>query len=234
MCIWLIFVAPEYDWLFRALKYDPAILINLLWSESLHYIALQKENVQRFVTAPIWHCTETCESLHHSLHRHYPLHFLADSFFICSGRFVISVGWSRRIDIYLVSVKWPACFPHDLILSQSNSPDDSHKTVDCHDLFLPPWYSLAFIAVHSISIFHLLQCFFLLKSARVLFGVVYSSIPSWQSIISSVTRAFVHFRKENLSSVEKRYPKRMIMTPLESTYFTFIENFLFHLLSILY
>lgn len=98
-------------------------------------------------------------------------------FFISFGRFVISVGWDHRIDIYLVSIKWPACFPYDLFLYQHNSPDGSHKMVDCHDLFLPSGI-LAFIAVHSISIFHLLQCFSLLKSAWVLFGVVYSPFPS--------------------------------------------------------
>lgn len=164
------------------------------------------EDVLRFVTAPIWHCTGTRESLLTASPINFmdimPLIFWLIRSFICIGRFVISVGWGRRIDIYLVSIKWPACFPHDLILYQHNSPDGSHKMVDCHDLFLPPG-TLAFIAVHSISIFHLLQRSTRLRSAGVLFGVVYSSIPFRQSIISSFTRAFVLFRKENLSFVGK-------------------------------
>lgn len=126
------------------------------------------EDVLRFVTAPIWHCTGMRESLltvsaiiFMDIIR---LIFWLIPSFICFGRFVISVGWGRKIDIYLVSIKWPACFSHDLILYQRNSPDGSHKMVDCHDLFLPPG-TLAFIAVHSISIFHLLQCSALLKCA---------------------------------------------------------------------
>lgn len=164
------------------------------------------EDVLRFVTAPIWHCTGTRESLLTASPIIFmdlmPQIFWLIRSFICFGRFVISVGWGRRIDIYLVSRKWPVSFPHNLILYQHNSPDGFHKMVDCHDPFLPPG-TLAFIAVHSISILNLLQRSTLLRHVGVLFGVVYSSIPFRQSIIPSFTRAFVLARKEKLSFVGK-------------------------------
>lgn len=160
MSIWLTCFALEYDWLFRVLR-----ILSLICYKALFFFPRWK--MCRDLWLPL---SETAQErvslcwLWIILMDIILLIFWLMCFLFVFGRFVISVGWDRRIDIYLVSIKWPACFPRDLILYQRNSPDGSNKMVDCRDLFLPPG-TLAFIAVNSISIFHLLEFSSLLKSA---------------------------------------------------------------------
>lgn len=159
----------------------------------------QMEDVRRFVTAPIWHCTGMRESLLTAspiiLMDIMPMIFWLIRSFICFGRFVISVSWGRRTEIYLVSIKWPACFSHDLILYQRNSPDGSHKMVDCHDLFLPPVLSPLLL----FTPFPYFIYFSIPPSSKVLECCLVWFIPSFPS-----DSPLFHLLQELLFSLEKR------------------------------
>lgn len=87
---------------------------------------------------------------------------------IYSGRFVMSVGWGRRIDVYLVSIKAQGepAFPFHI---SGNSPDGTHKKTDCCDPLSST--TLLFIAVQRISIFHLLNLLHLHSALFLHFAV---------------------------------------------------------------
>lgn len=134
----------------------------------------------RFATAPMFKCTGTREpTLQHSP---YSFLFISSNMFwhifswiivhIYSGRFVMSVGWGRRIDVYLVSIKAQGspAFPFHISIIPQMALIKRLTAVTC----FPPPLSCLSLCAERISIFHLLNLLHL-HSARSLHFAVYEN-----------------------------------------------------------
>lgn len=144
----------------------------------------------RFATAPMFKCTGTREpTLQHSP---YSFLFISSNMFwhifswiivrIYSGRFVMSVGWGRRIDVYLVSIKAQGspAFPFHISIIPQMALIKRLTAVTC---FPPPLSCLSLSAfpffIYWISCTFTLHVLFILLCMRMHYSKYTPQIRNW-------------------------------------------------------